>query len=36
MGGKGGFSGTTIKGHMDKTKERWDQGRELGMAGVVG
>ena len=24
------------KGHMDKTKGGWDQGRELGMAGVAG
>ena len=24
------------KGHMDKTKEVWNQGRELGMAGMVG
>ena len=22
------------KGHMDKTKGEWDQGREVGMAGV--
>ena len=22
------------KGHMDKTKEGWNQGREVGMAGV--
>ena len=24
------------KGHMDKTKVGWKQGREVGMAGVVG
>ena len=24
------------KGHMDKTKGRWKQGREVGMAGVGG
>ena len=24
------------KGHMDKTKAEGDQGREVGMAGVVG
>ena len=24
------------KGHMDKTKGGWDQGREVGMAGVGG
>ena len=25
-----------FKGHMDKTKEGWDQGREVGMAGAGG
>ena len=29
-----GFSGTTYKGHMDKTKVGWKQGREVGLAGV--
>ena len=30
-----GFSGTTnYKGHMDKTKWEWNQGRQVGMAGV--
>ena len=24
------------KGHMDKTKEGWNQGREVGMAGIEG
>ena len=24
------------KGHMDKTKEGWNQGREVGIAGVGG
>ena len=24
------------KGHMDKTKEGWNQGRKVGMVGVVG
>ena len=24
------------KGHMDKTKEVWKQGREVGMAGMSG
>ena len=37
MGRKGGrvFS-NKYKGHMEKTKGEWDQGREVGMAGVVG
>ena len=26
----------SYKGHMDKTKGRWNQGREVGMAGVRG
>ena len=35
MGIRGeGFSGTT-KGHMDKTKGGWEQGREVGLAGVA-
>ena len=34
MGGKWGrvFS-NNYKGHMDKTKGEWNQGREVGMAG---
>ena len=37
MGRKGGRVFTNnYKGHMDKTKEGWDQGREVGMAGVDG
>ena len=35
MGGQG-FSGTTIKDTLDKTKVGWNQGREVGMAGVGG
>ena len=37
MGGKWGrvFS-NNYKGHMDKTKGEWNQGREVGMAGVGG
>ena len=36
MGIRGeGFSGTT-KGHMDKTKGGWKQGRGEGLAGVWG
>ena len=31
-----GFSGTIYKGHMDKTKEGWKQGREVGMDGGIG
>ena len=35
MGGKGrGVFRSNYKGHMDKTKGRWNQGREVGMAGV--
>ena len=35
MGGKwGGVFRNNYKGHMDKTKGEWDQGKELGMAGV--
>ena len=26
----------TYKGHMDKTKVEWDQGREVGIAGAGG
>ena len=41
-GEEGGDSGekgvkvfrTNCKGHMDKTKEGWNQGRNVGMAGV--
>ena len=37
MGGKvGRVFRNNYKGHMDKTKGRWDQGREVGMAGVTG
>ena len=37
MWGKGGrVSRNKYKGHMDKTKEGWNQGREVGMAGVRG
>ena len=33
MEGKGGrVFRRNYKGHMDKTKEGWDQGREMGMA----
>ena len=36
-GGKGRrVLGNNYKGHIDKTKGRWDQGREMGMVGVVG
>ena len=35
MGGKEGrVFRNYYKGHMDKTKEVWNQGREVGMAGV--
>ena len=35
MGAKGGrVFKSNYKGHMDKTKGWWDQGREVGMAGV--
>ena len=34
MGGK--VFRNNNKGHMDKTKVGWKQGREVGMAGVVG
>ena len=35
MGGKGGRVFRNIyDGFMDKTKVEWDQGREVGMAGV--
>ena len=27
---------SSYKGHMDKTKLGWDQGREVGMAGLAG
>ena len=37
MEGKGGrVFGNNYKGHMDKTKEVWEQGRKVGMAGVRG
>ena len=37
MGGKGGrVFRNNSKGHMGKTKGGWNQGREVGMAGVVG
>ena len=37
MGGKGGRVFRNIyKGHTDKTKWGWDQGWEVGMAGVGG
>ena len=37
MEGKGGrVFGNNYKGHMDKTKGVWKQGREVGMAGEVG
>ena len=37
MGGKGGrVFRNNYKGYMDKTKGAWDQGREVGMAGVWG
>ena len=37
MGGKGGRDlRNNYKGHMHKIKERWNQGREVGMAGVGG
>ena len=36
-GGKGGrVFRNNYKGHMDKTKREWDQGREVAMAGVWG
>ena len=31
---KAGTQKTDYKGHMDKTKAGWNQGREMGMAGV--
>ena len=35
MGRKGGtVFRNNYKGHMDKTKAGWKQGREVGMAGV--
>ena len=37
MGGKEGRDfRNNYKGHMDKTKEWWNQGREVGRAGVGG
>ena len=37
MGGKGErVFRNNYKGHMDKTKVGWKQGREVGMAGVGG
>ena len=36
MGDKGGRVFRNYKGHMNKTKMEWKQGRELGMAAVVG
>ena len=41
MGGDSGGKGGRIfrnyyKGHIDKTKGGWKQGREVGMAGVEG
>ena len=37
MGRKGGrVFMNNYKGHMDKTKGWWKQGREVGMAGVAG
>ena len=37
MGGKGkGFSGTTIKDTWTNPRGVWNQGREVGMAGVGG
>ena len=37
MGGKEGrVFRNNYRGHMDKTKVGWDQGKEVGMAGVVG
>ena len=37
MGGKGGRDfRNSYKGHMDITKGEWNQGREVGMAGVGG
>ena len=37
MGGKEGrVFRNNCKGHMDKTKVVWKQGREVGMAGVGG
>ena len=37
MGGKGrSVFRNMCKGHMDKTKGEWDQGWEVGMAGVGG
>ena len=37
MGKKGGrVFKNNYKGHMDKTKGRWNQGRDVGMAGVGG
>ena len=31
-----GFFRNNYKGHMDKTKGGWNQGKEVGMAGVGG
>ena len=37
MGGKGGrVFRNNYKGHMDKTKWGWNQGREVGMAAGAG
>ena len=41
MGGDNGGKGGSVfrnnyKGLMDKTKEEWEQGTEVGMAGVGG
>ena len=41
MGGENGENGGRVfrnnyKGHMDKTKGLWKQGRKVGMAGVEG
>ena len=41
MGGDNGVKGGMVfrnshKGHMDKTKVGWNQGREMGMVGVWG
>ena len=37
MGGKGGrVFRNSYNGHTDKTKEGWNQGREVGMAGMGG
>ena len=36
MGEAGRVFRNNYKGHMDKTKVGWKQGREVGMAGVGG